>query len=72
MGGVGRGADERIQRSGEGCATRRARARAVLTFGVWFGWVLLDIDINNLTTIALVAEAAVARMQTWYEDGVFE
>lgn len=30
------------------------------------------IDINNLTTQALVAQAAVARMQTWYEDGVYE
>lgn len=30
------------------------------------------VDINNLTTIALIAQAAVARMQTWYEDGVFE
>jgi hypothetical protein len=35
-------------------------------------WFLADIDVNNLTTIALVAQAAVARMQTWYEDGVFE
>lgn len=31
-----------------------------------------DIDINNLTTIALVAESAVARMQTWYLADVFE
>ncbi|GAA6008154.1 hypothetical protein JCM10207_007047 [Rhodosporidiobolus poonsookiae] len=30
------------------------------------------IDINDLSTIALLAQAAVARMQTWYEDGVFE
>ncbi|GAA5914096.1 hypothetical protein JCM6882_001846 [Rhodosporidiobolus microsporus] len=29
-------------------------------------------DINDLSTIALLAQAAVARMQTWYEDGVFE
>ncbi|GAA5873315.1 hypothetical protein JCM8547_007067 [Rhodosporidiobolus lusitaniae] len=32
------------------------------------GW----IDVNDLSTIALLAQAAVARMQTWYEDGVFE
>ncbi|KAI5480809.1 alpha-1,6-mannanase, glycoside hydrolase family 76 protein [Pseudohyphozyma bogoriensis] len=30
------------------------------------------IDVNNLTTIALVAQAAAARMQTWYEDGLYE
>ncbi|KAM0793634.1 hypothetical protein ACM66B_001066 [Microbotryomycetes sp. NB124-2] len=30
------------------------------------------ININNLTSIALVAQAAVARMQTWYEDAVYE
>ncbi|BGP36134.1 hypothetical protein JCM10449v2_000032 [Rhodotorula kratochvilovae] len=30
------------------------------------------IDINDLSTIARLAQAAVARMQTWYEDGVFE
>ena len=30
------------------------------------------IDINDLSTIATLAQAAVARMQTWYEDGVFE
>ncbi|GAA6033712.1 hypothetical protein JCM8097_004394 [Rhodosporidiobolus ruineniae] len=30
------------------------------------------IDINDLSTLALLAQAAVARMQTWYEDGVFE
>ncbi|SGY38001.1 BQ5605_C003g01938 [Microbotryum silenes-dioicae] len=30
------------------------------------------INVNNLTSIALVAQAAVARMQTWYEDGVFD
>lgn len=30
------------------------------------------IDINDLSTIATLAQAAVARMQTWYENGVFE
>ncbi|KAM0753209.1 Six-hairpin glycosidase [Meredithblackwellia eburnea MCA 4105] len=30
------------------------------------------IDINNLTTIAILAEAAVARMQTWYTGGQYE
>lgn len=30
------------------------------------------IDINDLSTIATLAQAAVARMQTWYEGGVFE
>ncbi|GAA6000033.1 uncharacterized protein JCM10292_003591 [Rhodotorula paludigena] len=29
-------------------------------------------DINDLGTIARLAQAAVARMQTWYENGVFE
>ncbi|GAA5827983.1 hypothetical protein JCM11251_005677 [Rhodosporidiobolus azoricus] len=29
-------------------------------------------DINDLSTLALLSQAAVARMQTWYEDGVFE
>ncbi|GAA5897852.1 hypothetical protein JCM5296_006093 [Sporobolomyces johnsonii] len=30
------------------------------------------ININDLSTIAQLAQAAVVRMQTWYEDGVFE
>lgn len=30
------------------------------------------MDINNLTTIALISQAAVARMQTWYEDGLYQ
>ncbi|GAA5991413.1 hypothetical protein JCM10908_003302 [Rhodotorula pacifica] len=30
------------------------------------------IDINDLSTIATLAQAAVARMQTWYENGAFE
>ncbi|GAA5939289.1 hypothetical protein JCM1841_004846 [Sporobolomyces salmonicolor] len=30
------------------------------------------INVNDLSTIAQLAQAAVVRMQTWYEDGVFE
>ncbi|GAA5935258.1 hypothetical protein JCM3775_007250 [Rhodotorula graminis] len=30
------------------------------------------MDINDMSKVAQLAQAAVARMQTWYEDGLFE